>query len=646
MQKRRIGGFGQNWELLDTVVYTPKELYEIVLSETIDNIRLDNIVIDLGSRKIGLASICYKQYDYINSDGHNSAYVIKESLNVARLSIIKSILKIIANEYLIGSRPLTVGALISAIKQFIVFCGNAPLLTGLENIRNSFQVYVDYLKEQIRIYVPQNKSTGERGRGISITTAQARQRATKILLCEHTNIDERELTEGIRLIKYSSASKMKIQPVTSTELAQEFNFYTLLFRNLSCIILNHEVLPQKIEFIEHVQWIMPHKTWTIPGKSCPSERKSSCGINYNDGNYYTSEYLQHKLGLLPSQANRIRLANINNSRKNNEIYSGVRKNLAIAACKAYFMHFLIITGMNDSTAASLIYDSDYEITKNSQNFKTIKWRAASKEVSFSIQAEFIDDFKNYIKLRNYILKKEKNSKFNELFIGKLKYGVTGQIKNGAANIQIRTNLSRRAPFQLNASRELRVTKGLWVRESYGVTVSAYVLQHSTSTAMTNYSGNDKNTTSQEMTNYFDWLNNKIINGKQNVIPTNTGNCAGDFKSVFIEQTPKLFKTCGKGEGCLFCEHYRLHADDTDLRKLYSLYFLIEQCRDIASNKMHFENVYAPVIRRIDSLLLELSKQKPALQQLIESIKKSVFEDEELTPFWSTKLETLIDLGVL
>jgi hypothetical protein len=646
MQGRSKDWFEKNWKLLDTVVYTPKEVYEIVLSEKIDNIRIDNIVLDLESRKKGLASICYKQYSYINPDGHNSAYVVKESLNVAKLPLIKSILKIVANEYRIGSKPRTIATLVLAMNQFIVFCGDTPVLTDLENIRNNFQIYVGYLKEQIRIYVPQNKNTGERGQGISITTAQARQRSTKILLCEYADIDERVLTEGMRLIKYSSASKMKVQPVTNNELAQEFNFYTLLFRNLTRIILDHDALPQKIKYIEHVQWVMPHKTWTIPGKSCPSERKTNFGINYNDGNYYAKEYLQNKLGITSYDASKIILKNIKNSHKNNQVYSSVRKNLAIAACKAYFMHFLIITGMNDSTAASLLYDSDYEITKNSQNFKTIKWRAASKEVSFSIQAEFIDDFKNYIKLRNYILKKEKSCQFNELFIGKLQYGVTGQIKNGAANIQIRTKLSRIAPFPLNPSRELRVTKGLWVRKSYGVTVSAYVLQHSTSTAMTNYSGNDKNTTSHEMTNYFDWLNNKIINDKQDAIPTSTGNCAGNLKSVFVEQTPSLFKICGKGEGCLFCEHYRLHADETDLRKLYSLYFLIEQCRDIASNKVHFENVYAPVIRRIDSLLFELIKQKPALQHLIESIKKSVFEDEELTPFWSTKLETLIDLGVL
>ena len=646
MQGHTKGEAVQNWEPLHPVIYTPKEIHNIELSEKIKTLRLDNIVLDLEIQKKSLASVCYEQYRYITPNGHDSAYVVKASLNINRLPLIKTILKVIANEYRIGSKPRTIGVLVSSINQFIVLCVDKPLPVNLESVRNRFQIYVDYLKEQIRRYVSQNKKTGEIGQGLTITTAHSQQRAAKLFLCEHANVDGRELTEGMRLIKYNSASRMKVQPVTNGELAQEFNFYTVLFRNLLRIILNHESLPQKIEYLEHVQWIMPHKTWTIPGKSCPTERKTNFGINYNHGNYYTSEYLQNILGLLPCRANKILLNSIRNSHKNNEIYSDVRKNLALAACKAYFMHFLIVTGMNDSTAGSLMYSPDYEIIKESQNFKTIKWRAASKEVTFSIQSEFIDDFKDYLKLRNYILAKEKNNDFNELFIGKLQSGLKGAIKCGAANIQIRTKLSRIAPFPLNTSRELRVTKGLWVRKSYGVMVSAYVLQHSPSTAMTNYSGNDKNTTAQEMTSYFDWLNNKIINDKQDVIPTNTGSCAGDFKADFVQQTPGLFTKCGKGEGCLFCEHYRLHADEIDLRKLFSLYYLIEQCRDIASDRAHFEIIYTPVIRRIESLLVELNQQRPDLKKLVDTVRKSVFEEEELTFFWTTKLEMLIDLGVL
>ncbi len=67
--------------------------------------------------------------------------------------------------------------------------------------------------------------------------------------------------------------------------------------------------------------------------------------------------------------------------------------LGTIAMKAYFMHFLALTGMNDSTAATLRWDDEYNIEKEQYNFRNIKYRAGNKPVEYSIRREFILEFK-------------------------------------------------------------------------------------------------------------------------------------------------------------------------------------------------------------------------------------------------------------
>jgi hypothetical protein len=104
--------------------------------------------------------------------------------------------------------------------------------------------------------------------------------------------------------------------------------------------------------------------------------------------------------------------------------------------------------------------------------------------------------------------------------------------------------------------------------------------------------------------------------------------------------------CKQPEGCLFCEKYGCHSDEIDLRKLFSLEYIIEETRSLAKNNDHFLSVFQPVLLRINIIVDDIRNTKNISKSLIEKIKIDVFENENLHPYWEHKLALLIDIGLI
>ena len=632
------------WETLPYIYLTPKEIYDIDISDNIETLRVENIVVVYDDSKERLAKFCYGKYKYDRKIG--KGVVQKTSLIKKRLNLAKSIVKLIAIMHSNANRGITIKKVIAYVGRFIN--SHSPMLNNLEVARHELTKFITLLFESVKKYIPKNKEIGQARVGLSPITAYAKQSAVIDFLCVHMSVNIIELTRGMKLVNGGKAQgKEKTTPISEDELAQEFNFYTTMFRETSNIVLKNEMLPKKISFINSTHWFLPTPLFM---HTKPQTMSTSETWNYADGTNYTREHLD-KMKDFPLSNGKWnnRCSDVEESFiKQNLEWSATKQAMASAALKAYFMQFCILTGMNDAVIAAIPFNANFEITKKHQDFKEIKYRANGKEVCFSIQSEFISDFKLYIKLRGYILEKYDASHFKYLFFT-FKKGNKNSVSrlplNGSAGSQARVKLSNRAPFTLNTGQKLRVTKGLWVRKGFGEVVSAYVLQHRTSTSMTTYSGNNDIDTSKEFTDYFEWLNEMVLN-QDFSIKTETGACASGYEPDFAENTPVDFQNCGKGEGCLFCSKFRLHKDEADLRKLFSLKFLVTQCITAAANNEHFESVYRPLIVRIDSLVGELIKQEPDLKVMVDAVEKSVFENEKLTPYWLRKYETLIDLGVL
>jgi len=116
------------------------------------------------------------------------------------------------------------------------------------------------------------------------------------------------------------------------------------------------------------------------------------------------------------------------------------------------------------------------------------------------------------------------------------------------------------------------------------------------------------------------------------------------KQKFIHE--QLKDNCERKEGCLFCEHYRLHTDKEDITKIYSLQFIIHECRHIAKNEKQFQDIFQPVLLRIRNIEKDLMQSGKISKDMLMEYKNDVFEKEILHPYWNFQFDKLLKMGIL
>lgn len=122
-----------------------------------------------------------------------------------------------------------------------------------------------------------------------------------------------------------------------------------------------------------------------------------------------------------------------------------------------------------------------------------------------------------------------------------------------------------------------------------------------------------------------------------------GSCKEESNPVAVDVHPVVNPDCMKTEGCFFCAQYRVHADETDLRKLLSCRHVLQQLAPLQGESSAADRVYVAVIERIDALLDELRCRIP---QEYKQIEHDVQVAGNLSRYWAVKLQQLHLLGLL
>jgi hypothetical protein len=302
--------------------------------------------------------------------------------------------------------------------------------------------------------------------------------------------------------------------------------------------------------------------------------------------------------------------------------------------------------MNDSTASTLMWNENYTIEKVIPEFRNIKYRAGNKIVEFQIVSKLVNLFKRFIKLRNYLLLNNSQNKYL-FFQG---YGENSYIsttsKNGNLSSYINGRISK--IFNTNklkslSSRTIRLYKSEYLVKNYGVITAANLSQTSITTFVKHYTGENEKTSAEQITNFYDKLNKLAFTYSSSDKKITAGHCSSFGNPVTDIKLKSINIDCEKSEGCLFCKHFRCHADSDDIRKLCSLLFIINEIKNKADSIDHFNSIYSIVIDRINYLLKEISMYK---KDLVDKVRKEVFEHEILSYYWEKRLKMLINLGVL
>ncbi|WP_198528633.1 hypothetical protein [Comamonas thiooxydans] len=195
-------------------------------------------------------------------------------------------------------------------------------------------------------------------------------------------------------------------------------------------------------------------------------------------------------------------------------------------------------------------------------------------------------------------------------------------------------------------RELRAFKQQELVTRTPLPVAAKLMGH---TAVKAYCKANDGRRRSEISSFFDSLEEKVLKTSQEalrgaslkVIPI--GSCVEHGKPSRSKVSTIVEPNCDKVEGCFFCDNYRVHADELDLRKLMSCRRVLQQIVPLNSDSLLAYRVYTAICDRIDALLGELKRRNPAAH---ETVRIDVEENGALTNYWARKLQQLHLLGML
>ena len=408
-------------------------------------------------------------------------------------------------------------------------------------------------------------------------------------------------------------------------------------------------MPTYLNFPNNILWIFPAKSWFIHPSKITTKRFAFTAYNYQSGKLNTFE-----------QTNNIRLNSFKNEEDfylflkeaedkikeaNQNFKHFQRIRIGAVALNAFIILFSAQTGMSWSQLINLQWDKEFQITRSNQLFRTIKWRAGGKECSFELPVGFMPRFKKFISLRNFLFN---NNEYDYLFftIKERKTFSFEKIKTFTLRGIYLTLLRIDPNLPLIQSREWRAAKSDWLVRNTDIATTALVLQNTEKTVLSSYIAGSESNHWEDMSNFLNNISKVILTNKddsdqfqQNAI----GQCSSfgkphDLRKIDLLNQPN----CIDPEGCLFCDNYKLHVDEIDIRKILSCRYFIEKTAHFIGNLEEQNRVISPILERINLIESQLKKHN---KFLVKKIMTEI-EEGELDIYWARKLEMFMELDLI
>lgn len=455
---------------------------------------------------------------------------------------------------------------------------------------------------------------------------------------------------------------------SGTEPAQEHDFAHALalnqaiFDGFCSLVLESRSFPFKLEmpnslgWKDSFLWVFPEQMWSLPPHVWGSARekltKARWAYDFEHGRLATIEeisgrYAEGSQYTLASVA----IANAQNvlNKANSDDHHWTRVMLGMLAYNAFMFLFFANTGCNESVARQIETEGKIDMRSLNQSFRSIKYRAGGKPISLRVPIAFLPSLRRFMELRGWLLK---GSDFPYLFFsfGEHNAGTPTQIlrsplvKGYTSLLRIDPNLPNWGP------RKIRATVSDHYQRHYNLSVTAQVLQNTVQTAERSYNAGSSVDHRAEMSLFLE----RIAETSRQQLVMKDGSDLGKSKPLeegghcdsyghpkaVVEGLP-IQPNCKQGQGCLFCQHRVLIAGEEDARKVASAAFVMEQ---MILGQLH-EVTLRPLIRKCDDDLEKIANF-PGCREMVCGIKKDVFENGNLTPFFADKFQLFLELGLI
>lgn len=651
----KLGNAGQgNYVTRDTIVVTRGEIGNDYTHPEKIRLQLDKRVrvhpIDIGSLAYTVRQPMRKAhllFDPLEVD--------ESSFNARRRELIVAIHDYIATT---GHQDTTVDVYVNDYLKVIHWFDTNGYSDAFEVESSSREAYQGYVRELNHLV---NISK------LSPRTANSCQR--KLISLFNLYWGEEVTSEIIREIPIIKFKRRNVEAPEEYNVLFATKTFLYLARGFKKFSLENKPFPYLLRMPDYDSYIFPTNNWACV---TPYAANELAAYHYQEGRLSTpKEYtLKVKRHLSLYEANReIRKSKKNLISINSDIRNPNRLNYASLAMQSYMQLFILMTGVNPSELVQLEYDESFTLEKDllKNDFRAIKLRAKGREVSYHLgNRQGLVVFKEYIQLRNWVL--DGNS-FPFLFFSMHRIGTyTGNYSQISRNYvyQVYKNvIGKFFPLGFSPITSSKVRKYktvVWNEIGISQEVIAGSLNHTIETNQKYYAISSPDKQQKEFELFFESARAaaKAIlqrsNSKRTLVTlkdtgtegvsTPSGHC-DDFKNpepAKIE--PPIEPNCTTQMGCLYCKHYVCHADEEDIKKLYSLLYVIEAVRRMATDFNHSDKLLLELSIRIQQVLQQMSEKSEEVSLLVESIKEEVIDYGILTPFWEFRLQRYEQMGVV
>lgn len=633
--------------------YRPPAICDVPLKDNVLPIDVSAMLLRFSEgQRIDLGELCYIKRDYVHLGARRRSNkptrgVIKESFRPERVEAVKCIAQI-ASDLLDkhGQRPISVLGSLTAFVAFVSWADSSGYDNVLESedaCRSCVAKFVDY---QVGLVI--------KG-ALKNNTAYAKEGLIKQWLIDL--FGNRDLFRGIRFNSYDNADSEPTSPPDETEVARELSLCGMLFDSLSKFVTGKPTYPHAVNLPAFVPggdkplWLFPSRRLFASHSELDDEDVQRATYDYTNGRIKAREELiqmhldegRDSFAARNATASSLRFAEDMLDRANRNPHHVQTLELAHRAKDLFIKLFLADTGMNWSTLCELPYDPDCEVIVERQAFRIIKPRAGYANVTYEVSFGFMRRLKQYYILRKYL---DAASPSDKLFPS----GNKSERENslyycGASKTSPVIRFLRRIyPSLIGVSpREYRAAKSDYVLSTADVATAAIVLQNTVSTVEKHYSAGTESKHFTEMGAFLNKLSQVVIGAPSSelAIPCAVGVCL-DYSHP-VQVAPGPVADCRKAEGCLFCDNYKVHADETDTRKLLSCRFCVIKSLPVVGTGEKYQATVVPILERIDEILGELSEVN---QDLVARIKHEVEVEGLLDDYWSSKLDMLMELNIV
>lgn len=305
------------------------------------------------------------------------------------------------------------------------------------------------------------------------------------------------------------------------------------------------------------------------------------------------------------------------------------------------------TGMNVEQLISLDLEHVLELPNGRFHLSGVKGRAGGRHTEYTLSKQFSRIFRDYLSIRDDFLGSLNLDRCEMVFPHITRDGIKRLKQNFSSSFhKLLTRLTR--PELVIHPQQWRLFKSVYLISHFGPLRAAAMLQHKPSTLMRNYARSNWETSQKQLNRFFEGYH-ETLNSRteERLVKTKMGLCRSiDNPENCSGELDPIQANCMTDKGCLWCQNFRIHADQEEAWRLLSFKFVFGQTHHLDNLDRTSQQTYLAVEERVEDILEKIEKTGKLGKHGLQPIRHKVEVDQNLHPTWNRKLELLVDLGAV